>query len=101
MKQLKIYVTETQTPFQILNYFVAVINYGGRITDNKDERLMVSLLQNFFNSDLLVKQNYKIMGQVHLPVHLDYEDILGYIRDLPEEDDPAIFGMHQNSNITF
>jgi len=33
-----------EVPFETLRYIIAVINYGGRVTDKIDERLIIGLL---------------------------------------------------------
>ena len=44
-RQLKIFLDEYDiTPFKVLNYLFAEINYGGRVTDDKDVRLIKSIL---------------------------------------------------------
>jgi len=40
-------------PFETLILIIGMINYGGRITDYNDERLVISLLKNFFNDECL------------------------------------------------
>lgn len=37
-------------PFKVLNYLGAEINYGGRVTDNKDVRLIKTILTKYINS---------------------------------------------------
>ncbi len=34
-------------PFKVLNYLGAEINYGGRVTDDKDVRLIKNILKKF------------------------------------------------------
>jgi len=47
-RQLKIFIDEYEaTPFKVLNYLFAEINYGGRVTDDKDVRLIKSILGRF------------------------------------------------------
>ena len=44
-------------PWEALLYQIAQANYGGRITDPMDRRLIEVVLNNFFNSDCL-EENY-------------------------------------------
>lgn len=44
-RQLKIFIEEYEVvPFKVLNYIGAEINYGGRVTDDKDVRLIKTIL---------------------------------------------------------
>ena len=45
-------------PFEALNYMVAEANYGGRVTDPKDRRLISVILQDFY-SEKILEQDYK------------------------------------------
>lgn len=36
-----------EIPFEVLNYLGAEVNYGGRVTDDKDIRLIKSILKRF------------------------------------------------------
>lgn len=40
-------------PFAALKYLTAECNYGGRVTDDKDRRLIITLLDDYFNEDIL------------------------------------------------
>jgi dynein heavy chain len=44
-KQLKIFVEDyDEVPYKVLNYVGAEVNYGGRVTDDKDGRLISTIL---------------------------------------------------------
>jgi dynein heavy chain len=43
-----------QVPYKVLNYLGAEINYGGRVTDDKDVRLIKTILRNYINPDTLL-----------------------------------------------
>lgn len=34
-------------PYKVLNFLGAEINYGGRVTDDKDVRLIKTILENY------------------------------------------------------
>ena len=53
-QQLKKYIEQNEeVPFETLILIIGMINYGGRITDYNDEKLVISILKNFFNDDCL------------------------------------------------
>lgn len=44
-KQLKIFVEDyDEVPYKVLNFIGAEVNYGGRVTDDKDGRLISTIL---------------------------------------------------------
>lgn len=101
--QLKMYLDEQPViPYKTLNYLIAEINYGGRVTDDKDVRLITALLLSYLNPQVMQgRYNFSSSGVYHNPDNLDLELVKGYISSLPLEDDPEIYGLHRNANITF
>ncbi len=88
-------------PFETLVYLIAVINYGGRVTDNKDERLILAILLKYFNKDVMgTKLKFSTDGKYYSPEELELPQIKQFIKKLPLDDDPEIFGMHTNALIT-
>jgi len=45
-------------PYKAINFLGAQINYGGRVTDDKDVRLISVILQQYINRDAL-RDGYK------------------------------------------
>lgn len=53
-KQLKIFLNEYDfIPFKVLNYLGSEINYGGRVTDAKDVRLIKAILRQFIKEEMM------------------------------------------------
>lgn len=40
-------------PFKVLNFLGSEINYGGRVTDDKDVRLIKTILMRYINQEML------------------------------------------------
>eukprot|EP00040_Diaphanoeca_grandis_P037866 m.251032 g.251032 ORF g.251032 m.251032 type:complete len:4203 (+) comp33890_c0_seq2:91-12699(+) len=107
---LKICITQLQMfldgyeepPFKVLVYTAGHINYGGRVTDDWDRRLQLTLLSTFYNEEV-PEQGYKFSpsGVYTQPAVTDYEGYLSFIRDRPINDNPEMFGLHDNANITY
>ena len=48
-----------EIPYDALNYMVAEANYGGRVTDPKDRRLIKIILRDFYTPKIL-DEEYKV-----------------------------------------
>ncbi|XP_047529766.1 dynein axonemal heavy chain 3 [Vanessa atalanta] len=101
--QLQMFLTEyTETPFEALNYLAGECNYGGRVTDDKDRRLILSLLSIFYNEDVTSDPSYSFSpsGDYRMPPSMDYNSVLDHIKALPMIAKPEVFGLHENADIT-
>lgn len=83
----------------MLNYLGADINYGGWVTDDKDKRLISSILWTFINADVINIPNYKFSksGIYFSPPSGDAEDYMEFIKNFPLNPDPEVFGLHGNA----
>ncbi|GLE01654.1 hypothetical protein PINS_up010488 [Pythium insidiosum] len=93
-----------EVPYRVLCVMTSVVNYGGRVTDDKDMRTIDVILEGFFNPKIL-EEEYKFSrsGTYYSP-RVDPDDPLtsymNYIDTLPLNPEPEVFGMHENANIT-
>jgi dynein heavy chain len=85
-----------------LNYLVALVNYGGRVTDDKDVRLIEAMLKKYFTAEIM-GDNYKLskLPFYYAPPDGSYDACVAYINQLPLDEDPEVFGLHPNANITY
>mmetsp|Transcript_44339 Transcript_44339/g.86753 ORF Transcript_44339/g.86753 Transcript_44339/m.86753 type:complete len:4144 (+) Transcript_44339:98-12529(+) len=89
-------------PWDSLLYICGHINYGGRVTDDWDRRCLMSILHIFFTTGILDdKYAFSPSGVYYAPVEGALDDYKSYVDSLPANEDPEIFGMHENANITF
>ena len=51
---------EEATPWGALRYLIAEINYGGRVTDERDLRLLRVYAAELFNEDLLTEPLFRL-----------------------------------------
>ncbi len=103
MKQVRMYVEEQDhVPWETLRVIVSAVTYGGRVTDVWDKRSIAAILNKYFTPELLTDE-YKFTedGVYHAPVEGDIEGVREYIRGLPLEDKPPVFGLHNNAAISF
>jgi dynein heavy chain len=53
-KQLKLFLDDYEIiPYKVLNYLGSEINYGGRVTDDKDVRLIKSILKRYIHEGIV------------------------------------------------
>ena len=53
-RHLRTFLSESgnEVPFEALSYVIGELNYGGRVTDRWDRRLLLSLLRRYFSEDI-------------------------------------------------
>lgn len=70
-------------PFRVLRFLVTEINYGGRVTDDKDRRLMSNLINSFLSPEVLDPEyKFSASGAASLHVISPLVDSLGRQHDL-------------------
>ncbi|XP_023289892.1 dynein heavy chain 1, axonemal [Orussus abietinus] len=103
ISQLHMFLLEyTEIPFKVLIYTAGHINYGGRITDDWDRRLVLTILEDFY-APKVVSSGYQFDAHGHyqqLSADASLEEYLSYIKTFPLNDDPGMFGLHANADIS-
>ena len=103
--QLELYISEyDEIPYKVLQQLTSVVNYGGRITDDKDMRTSDIIIADFMRPEILQDKYafsasgiyYSTTAEPAAP-HTSYME---YINSLPLTAEPEVFGMHSNANIT-
>lgn len=101
--QLNLFLTEQpEVPYLALNYIVAQVNYGGRVTDDRDIRTMNSMLRKYFCPEIM-NDNYKLskLDMYYAPPEGTFEQLNEYLDGLPLDEDPEVFGLHPNANMIY
>jgi len=104
VRQLKMFIDENpaDVSFKAICYLTGECNYGGRVTDDKDRRLLMTLLADYYNPATLEE------GAILCADHPEYavptpgsrEAMMKAIRRMSLVDPPGVFGFHENANLT-
>ncbi|XP_021567967.1 dynein heavy chain 3, axonemal [Carlito syrichta] len=102
MRQVQMFLNDyKEVPFDALSYLTGECNYGGRVTDDKDRRLLLSLLSTFYCKEIEQDHYYLAPGDTYyIPPHGSYQSYIEYVRGLPITAHPEVFGLHENADIT-
>lgn len=84
-------------------YLIAEANYGGRVTDELDRRVLASYLNKFYCEDVLAVPHYPLspLPTYVVPPPGPLAAFKDYITGLPPVDPPEAFGQHPNAEISY
>ncbi|XP_030372078.1 dynein heavy chain 3, axonemal [Scaptodrosophila lebanonensis] len=100
--QLKMFIAQSHTiPFRGHVYLTGECNYGGRVTDDKDRRLILSLLNMIYNPRTIEVDNYALSqsGAYRVPLSPTRLNSIEYIQTFPLSPQPEVYGLHENADI--
>mmetsp|Transcript_18842 Transcript_18842/g.53650 ORF Transcript_18842/g.53650 Transcript_18842/m.53650 type:complete len:653 (+) Transcript_18842:2-1960(+) len=101
-EQVRMYlVAQPEIPWTTLLYIIAEVNYGGRVTDDKDVRLIAAVLKGYFCPAML-KEGFRFanLDSYYPPGNVSLDKTREYLKTLPLDEDPRVFGLHPNALIT-
>ena len=83
-----------------MKFIISNINYGGRVTDTNDHKVLNALVSDFVNTSIF-NENYQFSNNPNYQLsELNLlSDVFKFIDKLPAVDDPDLFGLNKNSNI--
>jgi dynein heavy chain len=95
---------EGVVPLGSIHYVTSELNYGGRVTDERDRTLLKIILSDFVCEGIM-DDEYKFSesGIYHVPEKGDgspWDSMLKYVNKLPINDSPEAFGLHANAEFT-
>ncbi|KAJ9522811.1 hypothetical protein QJQ45_019799, partial [Haematococcus lacustris] len=89
-------------PWEALTYVTGQINYGGRVTDDNDRRLLMCILGQYYQPAVLSDgYQFTASGRYSSPPPRDLASYLAHIKALPLTDEPEVFGLNANAAIAF
>lgn len=93
---------DDKVPWDAMLYMTGHINYGGRVTDDWDRVCLLSILKRYYNQTVLDKEKYELGPKIYyVPPQGNQKSYMDYVQSLPNFEDPEVFGMHENANITY
>ena len=82
-----------------IEYMLSEVQYGGRITDDFDRRLLKCFCTTWFSEEM-ENPNFEFSPGYTLPKCKVAEDYEIFISNMPSQDSPEVFGLHSNANIS-
>ncbi|CAJ1072667.1 dynein axonemal heavy chain 8-like isoform X3 [Xyrichtys novacula] len=83
-----------------VRYMLAEVQYGGRVTDDYDKRLLQCFARVWFNKKMF-DPSFVFYTGYKIPVCKTVEKYMENIRSLPTVDSPQALGLHPNADITY
>lgn len=88
-------------PYKALYYMIGECNYGGRVTDYHDRRLLATLLQDIISPKIFYAgHKFAELEEYDVPPTMAHEGYLEFIEKLPLEQSPELYGLHRNAMIS-
>ncbi|KAI3374766.1 hypothetical protein L3Q82_021323, partial [Scortum barcoo] len=83
-----------------VRYMLAEVQYGGRVTDDYDKRLLKCFARVWFSKKMF-DPSFCFYTGYRIPVCKTVEEYMEYIQSLPTVDSPQALGLHPNADITY
>ena len=94
---------DSPIPWDAMKYLIADANYGGRVTDERDRRLIRVYINQFFSESIITTKNPLLssLPTYYVPEEGTYQSYLDFIKTFPVSNDhPEAFGQHSNAEVS-
>lgn len=85
-----------------ISYLTGECNYGGRVTDSWDRRLICTILMDYVTESIVQDANYKFSETIGfgIPRKTEHREVVKFIEEnVPIMPSPDIYGLHPNAGI--
>ncbi|XP_034939850.1 dynein heavy chain 8, axonemal [Chelonus insularis] len=86
--------------WQTVRYMIGEVQYGGRVTDDYDKRLLNTFTKVWFSEALFSKEFFFYTGY-HVLSFKQVTEYLAAFEEMPSIDPPQVYGLHRNADITY
>ncbi|KAK4467407.1 hypothetical protein MN116_008800 [Schistosoma mekongi] len=83
-----------------VRYMIGEVQYGGRVTDDYDKRLLNTYAKVWFSENIFT-DTFEFYRGYNIPKCRTLDEYQTNIDNLPLVDSPECFGLHSNADITF
>jgi len=100
---LKLYLEKyDEIPWEALRFLIGEVNYGGRVSDDNDRRVLNVYAHQYFNDQIASTPEYKLCDDKRYAIPKDgrLDVYTKAISQLPSDDPPIAFGQHPNADIS-
>ncbi|KAF8561859.1 hypothetical protein P879_08626, partial [Paragonimus westermani] len=84
--------------WKCIQYMIADIQYGGRVTDDFDLRLLNTLTKKFYHEQMFAPE-FEVAPNYRVPRLATVAQYEAFIQSLPVRDSPEAFHLHANADI--
>ncbi|XP_064651602.1 dynein axonemal heavy chain 8-like [Lineus longissimus] len=83
-----------------VRYMLGEVQYGGRVTDDYDKRLLNTFSKVWFGENMF-QESFAFYTGYKIPKFKTLKENMAFIEELPLVDSPEAFGLHPNADITY